>query len=57
MPYPLHPKPHLSSPKNVVIWSFGHFAVFYAWLLDSSLIDEKNRAFDEKKNRAGGNEK
>ena len=41
MPYPLHPKPHLSSPKNVVIWSFGHFAVFRAWLLGLSLIDEK----------------
>ena len=34
----------LSSPKkcgHLVIWSFGHFAVSYAWLLDLSLIDEK----------------
>lgn len=58
MPYPLHAKPSWVSPENLVIWSFGHFAVFYAWLLLvlSLIWWIENRSFDEKKNRAGGNE-
>ena len=58
MPYPLHAKPSWVSSENLVIWSFGHFAVFYAWLLLvlSLIWWIENRSFDEKKNRAGGNE-
>ena len=57
------PPCHILSMQNPLeflpkIWSFGHFAVFYAWLLLvlSLIWWIENRSFDEKKNRAGGNE-
>ena len=58
MPYPLHPKPHLSSPKKM--WSFGHLVILPFCMLDYWIcrsLMKRNRSFDEKKNRAGGNEK
>ena len=60
MPYPLHAKPSWVSPENLVIWSFGHLVILPFFMLDYLVLSLiwwiENRSFDEKKNRAGGNE-